>query len=99
MAGAVVAEPASLTGGLEMEDGAAGAPGSQQDKLAARWTKQQRASPQPTEDEIIYLHLPCPTDPGKTYIFPLALCPSTVPERKLSPKSNRPSAWGRVTGL
>ena len=82
-----------------MDDGASGARGSQQDRLAARWTKQQRAVLQPPEDEIIYLHLPCPTDPGKTYIFPLALCPSPLPERKLASKPSRPSAWGQITGL
>jgi hypothetical protein len=82
-----------------MDDGASGASGSQQDKLAARWTKHHRTPLQPPEEEIIYLHLPSPTNPGKTYIFPLALCPNPLPERKLSPKPNRNSAWGRITGL
>jgi hypothetical protein len=82
-----------------MDDGASGAKSSQQDKLAARWTKQQRASQPPPEDEIIYLHLPCAADPNKTYIFPLALCPSPLPEAKPGQKPNRISAWGRITGI
>jgi hypothetical protein len=82
-----------------MDDGAAGARRSQQDRLAARWAKQQRAPQQPPEDEIIYLHLPSLTSPGKTYIFPLALCPSSLPEKKLGPKPNRTPAWGRIAGI
>lgn len=82
-----------------MDDGASGARGSQQDRLAARWAKQQRGSQHPPEDEIIYLHLPSPSRPGETYIFPLALCPSPLPEKKLGPKSNRTPAWGRIAGI
>ena len=55
---------------------------SQEDTLATRWTKPKIASGQPAEDEIIYLHLPSLTRPGETYIFPLALYPTSSPQSK-----------------
>jgi hypothetical protein len=55
---------------------------SSEDGLAARWTRQQPPSVSGPEDEIIYLHLPSPTRPGETYIFPLALCPSPPAEKR-----------------
>lgn len=58
-----------------MDHSAPRMPRSQEDQLAARWTKQRTPSEQGAEDEIIYLHLPSLTSPGKTYIFPLAPLP------------------------
>ncbi|MEX5216892.1 MAG: hypothetical protein AB7G68_16740 [Nitrospiraceae bacterium] len=55
---------------------------SQRDRLATRWTDQQKPSVTFSEDEIIYLHLPSRTVPGSTYIFPLALCPGPLPGKK-----------------
>ena len=55
---------------------------SQRDRLATRWTDQQRISFPLPEDEIIYLHLPSRATPGGAYIFPLALCPSPLPGKK-----------------
>jgi len=55
---------------------------SQEETLATRWTRQQKVSEQWPEEEIIYLHLPSRTTPGTTYIFPLALCPTSVPPSK-----------------
>jgi hypothetical protein len=79
-----------------MDHGASGIRRSQQEPLASRWTKQQRASVQGPEEEIIYLHLPSPTSPGETYIFPLALCPSFPPEKKRHHKEKR-IAWDRLS--
>ncbi|WP_447599075.1 hypothetical protein [Nitrospira sp. Nam80] len=55
---------------------------SQRDRLATRWTDQQRISVPLPEDEIIYLHLPSRMVPGSTYIFPLALRSSPLPGKK-----------------
>jgi hypothetical protein len=79
-----------------MDHGAPGVRRSQQETLAARWTKQQKASVQRPEEEIIYLHLPSPTSPGETYIFPLALCPSFPPEKKRQPK-DKGIRWDRLS--
>ncbi len=71
-----------IGGGPYVENNALRMPSPQEQELATRWTKPHEFIGQSGEDEIIYLHLPCRSTPGSTYIFPLALCPSPLPGKK-----------------